>query len=55
MIEAMVETSPSKPEASDDVAARRRRLKHRNLIVLGLLIAWVALIYLVAIVRMGAQ
>ena len=43
----------SAPLAGDlDAAERRRRLRHRNLAVLAALLAFVALIYVVAIVRM---
>ncbi len=55
MMTAMTDTSPQPAPDGRDEAERKRRLRQRNLIVLALLIAWVALIYLVAIVRMGAQ
>lgn len=52
---AMTDTPPQPPADRQHDVERRRRLRQRNLIVLALLIAWVALIYIVAIVRMGGQ
>jgi hypothetical protein len=49
--------SPPVPDAADRSAAEvaRRRLRGRNIAVALALVAWVALIYVISLVKMGGS
>lgn len=42
-----------KPQTGDPAAAARRRLRHKNLAVLAVLVGLVALFYFITLARMG--